>query len=222
MTSIAGTGTDGRLTQQARQPAPRLLVLGSPAQTALVLALIAVGYGVGAWVGFAVLFPSSMYSVLWPPNAIVLAALLLLPARLWWLCLVAVFPVHVAIELSAGLPWPTVLGLFVTNTSQGLLAAALINRLSRQHVSTSSHMVIFIACGVFVAPLLVSFADVTVSELTGLSSDFWGAWRLRFLSNAASTIIFVPPILAVARALSYPRPLPPRKLGEAFVLRSQP
>jgi PAS domain S-box-containing protein len=216
MTSIADANNDKPLREQERAAPARLLM--SPAWMALALAVIAVGYYVGAWLAFAVRFPSSMYSVLWPPNAIVLAGLLLLPPRWWIPCLIAVFPAHVAIELSAGLPWMAILGLFITNTSQGLLAAALINQLSRQHVSSSSHMVIFIACGVFAAPLLVSFADVTVSELTGLSSDFWDAWRLRFLSNAASTIIFVPPILAVVRTLAAARPLPPKKLAEALLL----
>jgi PAS domain S-box-containing protein len=156
--------------------------------------------------------------VLWPPNAIVLAALLLLPMRLWGLVLVAVLPAHVLIEAPAGWPWPTILGLFVTNTSQAVLGAALVNHLSRRYGSAAAVVVIFIGGAVFFAPLLLSFADVGILTVAGLANDYWAAWRERFLSNAASTIIFVPPILAAARGWRLWRPPSLRRCAEAILL----
>jgi hypothetical protein len=87
----------------------------------------------------------------------------------------------------------------VTNTSQAVLGATLVNRLSRRYTSAGSFVVIFIAGAVFVAPLLLSFADVGILTITVLTDDYWAAWQERFLSNAATTIIFVPPIIAAAR-----------------------
>jgi PAS domain S-box-containing protein len=129
-----------------------------------------------------------------------------------------VLPAHLAITVPAGFPWLAILGLFVTNTSQGLLSAALIRWLTRGRDTAEAYTITFITCGVFASPILLSFADVSVLMLTGLADDFWRAWRLRFLSNAASTIIFVPPILAVARAWQAWRRPPLRRLVEALLL----
>jgi PAS domain S-box-containing protein len=197
MTSVEGDRFDKPATPTAGA-APHS-VLTSPAAMAFAVAATAAGYYLGAWLGLALRYPASVHSVLWPPNAILLAGLLLLPIRTWWLALLAVLPAHVLTVASAGFPWAAILGLFVTNTAQGVLGAALVNRLSRRYFSAGSFVVVFIAGAVFLAPVLVSFADVGVLVLTGLIDDYWGAWRERFLSNAASTIIFVPPILAAVR-----------------------
>ena len=179
-------------------PAPR----ESPTSVALtVTALVATAaaYYLGARLGAAIRYPSSLHSVLWPPNAIVLAALLLVPIRRWWLCLAALLPAHLAV-MPAEFPWLAILGIFVTNTGQGVLSAALIRRLTRGRDTAEAYTITLIACGVFASPILFSFADVSVLMQAGLVNDFWRAWNLRFLSNAASTIIIVPPILAAARA----------------------
>ena len=189
----------------------------TPASAAIAVATTAVGYYLGAWLALAFRYPSSVHSVLWPPNAVVLAALMLLPVRLWWLALIAVFPAHLLI-LPAGWPWAAVLGLFATNVIQAALGAALVARLARDSTSDASFMVAFVVGAVFLSPFLVSFADVGVFFLTGLLTDYWNAWRERFLSNAASIIIFVPPILAVARGWHPGRSLPSKRLLEAALL----
>ena len=47
--------------------------------------VVALAYYAGARLGFLLTFPGSPLSVIWPPNAIVLAALLLVPLRSWWM-----------------------------------------------------------------------------------------------------------------------------------------
>ena len=151
----------GKCSDDAAMPKVRGVqhdALKSPAAVALALVATAAGYYLGAWLAFALRYPSSVHSVLWPPNAIVLAALLLFPVRLWGLVLIAVLPAHVLVVAPAGWPWPTVLGLFVTNTSQAVLGAALVNRYSRRFDSAGAFVVIFIAGAVFFAPLVLSFA----------------------------------------------------------------
>src|SRR5215468_8257488 len=84
-------------------------VLTSPAAMAFAVVATAAGYYLGAWLALALRYPSSVHSVLWPPNAILLAGLLVLPVRKWWLALVAVLPAHILTEVSAGWPWLTIL-----------------------------------------------------------------------------------------------------------------
>jgi len=198
MTSTVGGGSDAAAIPAA--PANRSQPSVSPPAAAFAVLAAAAGYYIGSWLALALRYPSSVHSVFWPPNAIVLAALLLLPARLWLPVLVAVFPAHVLTVASTGWPWPTVVALFLTNTSQAVLGAALVRHLSRRYASAQAFVIVFIVAAVFVAPFVVSFADVGVLAFTGLVEDYWSAWQERFLSNAASAIVFVPPILAAARA----------------------
>ena len=57
-------------------------------------------YFLTAELGARVLFPSAPVSVLWAPNAILLAALALARPRRWWLYLAAVLVAHFAAQ------WP--------------------------------------------------------------------------------------------------------------------
>ena len=93
-------------------------------RTAARALLVCVGYYVGANLGFILRFPPATPSVMWPPNAILTATLLLTPPRRWWIYLLAAFPAHLVAELGAGLPTSLVLALFATNCSEALLAAA--------------------------------------------------------------------------------------------------
>src|SRR5262245_12693911 len=86
----------------------------------LAAVIVAARYYVRVQIGLALTFPRVTTSVLWPPNAILTTALLLVPVRQWWVCLGAALPVHVALELSAGMS-PGLVGLlFLTNCSEAL------------------------------------------------------------------------------------------------------
>src|SRR5262249_46211324 len=92
--------------------------------------LIAFGYYAGANLGLLLRLPPSTPSVLWPPNSILTAALLLTPPRHWWICLLAALPAHLAAEFQVAWPTTLVLALFVTNCSEALIAAAGVRLLS--------------------------------------------------------------------------------------------
>src|SRR5215510_4552978 len=75
--------------------------VGRLAGTAL---LVAVAYYAGANLGFVLRVPPATPSVLWPPNTILTAALLMSPPRRWGIYLLAALPAHLAAELNVG--WP--------------------------------------------------------------------------------------------------------------------
>src|SRR4029453_5418696 len=75
-----------------------------------------VGYYLGAKVGFALTFRPHPVSVLWPPNSILLAALVLAPFRFWWLFLLAGFPAHLAANLQSDVPPAMILCWFISNS----------------------------------------------------------------------------------------------------------
>src|SRR5262245_19245762 len=56
--------------------------------------LVCAAYYFGSLLGYALIFPSSYISIMWPPNTVLLVALLLSPRWQWpWLLLVPL-PVH--------------------------------------------------------------------------------------------------------------------------------
>src|SRR5947207_16009904 len=95
---------------------------------ALAAALIGISYYVGAKIGFALTFQPHPVSTLWPPNSILLAALVLAPFRRWWLFLLAVLPAHFLIELQSGVPFPMILCWFVSNSSEEIGRASCRER----------------------------------------------------------------------------------------------
>jgi PAS domain S-box-containing protein len=184
----------------------------------VALTLTGAGYYFGARLGFYLRFPDTMHAILWPPNAILLAAFMLMPRRLWPWCILVSLPAHLAILLPGGVPWGAALGLFVTNNVQAVLGAVLCSWYAARQEGARGKTLGFILFGVFAVPFVVSFADVGVTMASGLVTDYWQAFSLRFLSNAASAVIFVPPIVGAVEAVRSPVMPRPRRLAEASVL----
>jgi integral membrane sensor domain MASE1 len=63
-------------------------------QIARNVLLVSAGYYAGGVVGILLGFPPSGIAGIWPPTAILLAALLLTPPRYWWTYLLGVVPAH--------------------------------------------------------------------------------------------------------------------------------
>jgi len=73
------------------------------------------GYYLGSLIGLQLRFPPATTSIMWPPNAILTAALVLAPPRRWLAILLPVLPVHILIQIGTGWPLSLILALFVTN-----------------------------------------------------------------------------------------------------------
>src|SRR3982751_2550842 len=81
------------------------------------------GYYLGSMLGFALTFQPNPVSVLWPPNSILLAALLLSPTRIWWLLLLAAFPAHCLAQTQTHIPPVMILCYFTSNCLEALIGA---------------------------------------------------------------------------------------------------
>ncbi|MCI0663782.1 MAG: MASE1 domain-containing protein, partial [Acidobacteria bacterium] len=99
---------------------------GRHIRTAGYALIVFLAYYLGAKVGFALTFKPHPVSTLWPPNAILLAFLLLTPRRMWKVVLLAAFPAHLIVELQSGVPIGMVLCWFVSNSSEALIGAVCI------------------------------------------------------------------------------------------------
>jgi two-component system, LuxR family, sensor kinase FixL len=206
-----------RITDTAGVVSQRL-----PAGSALAGLLVCVGYFCGAKLGFALTLTSQPVSLLWPPNSILLAGLLLTPVRSWWFVTLAAFPAHWASQFQSNVPIPMMLCWFISNSFEALVGAWCIRKLNRDSIRFDNFRAvgIFIAFGVFLAPFLSSFLDAAFVAMNGWGqSGYWEVWRIRFLSNAMAAMTLVTVIVSWATdRMKWASNLRPVRIAEASVL----
>jgi two-component system sensor kinase FixL len=150
-----------------------------------------VGYYLGAKVGFALTFRPHPVSVLWPSNAILLAALLLTPVRIWWVVLLAAFPAHLATQLQSDVPPTMIFCWFISNSCEALIGAGTFRYLigSSVRLDRLRNVAIFCLCGVFLGPFLSSFLDSAFVAMNHWGKGgYWEIWHIRFTSNVLAAL----------------------------------
>jgi len=168
------------------------------AQVPIIALLTGVAYYLGSKLGFALTFAPDPISVLWAPNSLLMAALILSPIRSWWMIMLVVFPVHLVSQLQSQVPFPMIAAWFVSNCSEAMLGALGIRwfnggALRFDSVRQVSIFVIFAGC---VAPLFSSFLDAAFVQLNHFSvTPYWDLVWTRFFSNSVAALAIVPPIV---------------------------
>jgi PAS domain S-box-containing protein len=181
---------------------------------------VALGYYLGALLGFAWRFPGSGISFFWPPTAVLTSALLLNPPRTWGWLLAGASGAHAVAHSQNGVPvtaWPV---QFLANASQAMLSAWLVRRFSdaTRPFGDLHRALAFIVCACVVGPAVASVIPLHAYVSMGWSTDALHAWRLRAVSNGIAALILVPAIVMIWDWLrSRPSGVPPLRVAE-FVL----
>ena len=158
--------------------------------TILAVPVVAVAYYLSIDLGRMLSVPPDSIATLWPSNAVILTALLLIGPSHWWAFLLAM----VAGECAAGLPngqsLPMVLGFAAGNVLEVLLAASLV----RHYAGGEAAFEVFNRMLIFVGAILLSSAlgagvkaGVTATFGSGLS--FATAWDTWFVADAPAVIL---------------------------------
>jgi len=158
-----------------------------------------VGYYLGANLGLALTFHPHPVSVLWPPNAILLGALLLTPSRAWWILILAALPAHCLAQLQSQVPPGMIFCWFISNSCEALIGAGSIRYLAGYpfRLNRLRNVAIFCFCGVLLGPFLSSFLDCAFVALNNWGSgSYWEIWRIRFTSNVLAALTIAPLIIA--------------------------
>lgn len=210
--AIRMSGRDGVALRNELRTGDSRVDAGLGAAWAVVL-LVGLAYYAGAKVGFAFNSAVGPLSLLWPPNALLLGALLLLPRRRWWLALVGTFLAHMPVQLLEGIPPPMALAWFASNVGEALIGAVLLTRHDGSATRfDSGRAVLAFLAATSVAVVLASFADAALVTLIGWKdTGFWTLWRSRLPSNILAILIFVPACLALRQVPSLRRE-PPRPM----------
>jgi two-component system sensor kinase FixL len=183
---------------QLEAPANRTSAVGFDWTKIKICLLVFAGYYLGAKLGFALTFHPHPVSVLWPPNAILMAALLLTPVRLWWLALLAAFPAHLATQLQSDVPLPMILCWFISNSCEALIGAGCMRIIIQgpARLDRLRNVAVFCLSCVFLAPFLSSFLDASFVALNHWGQgSYWEIWRIRFSSSVLAALTITPLIV---------------------------
>ncbi len=178
---------------------PRARDAAWPSRRVFFVALsVSLAYLAGSQLGLLLRLPGATPSVFWPPNALLTGALLLIPPRLWAVCLLAVLPAHLIMQLNTDWPAALVFGLFLTNCSEALIGATALRVLSDRPTSFDSleRVQAFIVAVVLLAPVASSFLDAGVVAAFG-AEPYWSVWQTRVFSNVLTELTVVPAVIGL-------------------------
>ena len=190
----------------------------------MLLLALALTYYLGVRIGLAFTPAENAVSLLWPPNAVVLTALLFCRPRDWIWPLLAVLPAHLIAEVSLGVPLAMAACWYVSNISEALLGAGMLFYFLGEtpRFDRVRHVALYLLAAVLCAPVLSSFLDAAFVALIGwrYDGDYWAVVRSRLPSNALAALI-VPTFALMARdSVRLLRGVSPMRWLEAALLLS--
>ena len=166
----------------------------------LIALAVCAAYYFSALFSFALRVPSTRSSIIWAPNAVLLAALLTTPPRTWWIWLVAALPAHLLAQARDAAPILLLLCPFFANVAQAVLSAVAMRRFTDPPhlLDRLRNMVVFILVAVLAVPAVVSFAAAFLFVMAGWEMDYWVVAFARLLNNIVTGLAVAPLCLAIA------------------------
>jgi len=156
--------------------------------------LVGLLYYLGAYVGVHFAALESGIVILWPPNAVLLAALLSRPRHSWWPLLLAVLTA----EVLADVPVFTVTQALLfgaINIAECLLAASLIRYCLKGELDwhKPGNLSVFLIAAFFIASPVAAIGGASVYHfLLTSETSFITFWRLWWIGDATGLLILTP------------------------------
>lgn len=198
----------------------RMIDVGRELHVPLIAALV---YYLGAQAAFVVgTLSDKIFAPFWPPNIVLLCALLLSPYRRWWLIILAVFPAHVIAEIGVGMHTPQLLVAFASNVMVATMSAAALRhwRSKPRWFGSLRDTCLYLAVTTVASPALSAVVGAFVPAMSaGSPGRFWSFWAQWYLSNAVGSVALGPIALVLLDDLRRkPSQRPRRSAVEAAVL----
>ncbi len=191
-------------------------------RTACYVLASAVCYYVATQIAWALTFPDSKVSLFFPPHAVLLCILLLVPTRYWWAYVLTAAGAHFLATQQAH--WPPLYALTCEafDAVQNVLAAAGIRILIKSPLKaiTLRDAILFVLIAVVLVPFGTALWGASFTVSYGFGTQYWVEWRNLGISNAVTTVVLVPAFLLGAHHLFVRRPgaLSPRRVLEAALV----
>jgi signal transduction histidine kinase len=176
----------------------------SSGRIALQVFLTGVVYYVATEIAWALCFPNSKVSLLFPPHAVLVVILLLVPVRHWWAYTLATVIGHFIATQQAH--WPVLYALHCEafDAVQNVLAAAGVRLFIKSPLNriTLRDALVFVLIAVIIVPFGTAFWGAAFTISNGFGTNYWVEWRNLGISNGVTAVVLVPALLLVANRLS--------------------
>ncbi len=188
-----------------------------------VFQILATGacYYLATRIAWVLCFPDSKVSLFFPPHAVLVSILLLVPTRHWWAYTLAAACSHYFATQQAHWPPLYALQCEAFDAVKYVLTAAGIRMFikSRFHLISLREAVFFVLIAVLIVPVGTAFWGAAFTVSNGFGADYWVEWLNLSISNGVTAIVLVPIILIGAHKLSTKRfKAEPRRILEACFL----
>src|SRR6187551_598036 len=195
---------------------------GASLRTVCFVLASAVSYYVATQIAWTLTFPDSKVSLFFPPQAVLLCILLLVPTRHWWAYVLAAASAHFLATQQA--QWPAMYALTCEafDAVKCVSAAAGIRFLIKSPLKaiTLRDATLFILIAVVLVPFGTAFWGASFTVSWGYGTRYWVEWRNLGISNAVTAVVLVPAFLLGAHHLfaGRPRALPTGRVLEAALM----
>ncbi len=173
----------------------------SSGRFALQVFLTGVAYYVATEIAWALCFPNSKVSLLFPPHAVLIVILLLVPVRHWWAYTLATVIGHFIATQQAH--WPVLYALHCEafDAVQNVLAAAGIRLFIKSPLNriTLRDALVFVLITVIIVPFGTAFWGAAFTISNGFGTRYWIEWRNLGISNGVTAVVLVPALLLVGQ-----------------------
>ena len=194
---------------------------GASLRTVCCVLASTISYYVATQIAWALTFPDSKVSLFFPPQAVLLCILLLVPTRDWWAYVLAAASAHFLATQQAHWPPMYTLTCEAFDAVKCVSAAAGIRILIKSPLKalTRRDAILFVLIAVVLVPFGTAFWGASFTVSYGFGTQYWVEWRNLGVSNAVTTVVLMPAFLLGAHHLFVRRPSlsPPRVLEAAFV-----
>jgi two-component system, LuxR family, sensor kinase FixL len=215
MQAATDIGSENRIGMKSQEGS------GSLGRTAFWVLLSGVCYYLATKIAWSLCLSESKVSLLFPPHAVLVSVLLLVPTRHWWAYVLAAVCAHLVAAQQAH--WPLLFALqseaFDAVQSVPVAAGIRIFIKSPFNSLTLRDAVVFVLIAVIVVPFGTAFwgAAFTVSNHYG--TYFWVEWRKLGIANGVTAVVLVPAILLGVSRLSagWAKATPGRLLEAGFL-----
>ena len=178
--------------------APAFAEFTHATQTAV---FIFIAYLLGAEIAFLIgTLSDNIFAPFWPPNIVLLGAMLMVPRDRLWLCLAAAFPAHALAEARIGMPAAQMLVAFVSNVAVAGAGAAVIWRLlgDPPWFANLRKAAIYVGLVGFACPAIAAFGGAFVQMLGGARDGYPMLWLHWFAANVLGNLTLGPIALIIA------------------------
>lgn len=193
--------------------------LRTPPVPLAIALLTGVGYFLGAYLGVHYTLMPEGIAIVWPPNGVLLAALLLRPQREWPWYLAAIVPAEVLADVPA-FTVSQAIAFAAINGSEALLAAWLLRGRGGPAFTLARlrEVMRFGLFAVLLASMAAAVLGATVYQHIKLDdTSYWAFWRIWWFGDALGLLLVTPLIIGWADSRSAPR-AQPRRVAEAAAL----